>query len=150
MSVLANRNEKGEHCIMVRCSCCSEILYAEQWDDGEHVLLCMYTMSHRYTWWDKIRYAWRMLRYGRPFADEMCLVPEDAQALAAWLGTSASQLERAKKARIARKVDELAQAEKARLAEKVSEEKAAVADVLELGRASCAKKTTKKTRRRKK
>ena len=62
----------------IRCSCGSEILVLDKWDDE----ICLsiwdngYSCDNRLSIRQRIRWCWQIIRKGKPFTDQMVLDTE--------------------------------------------------------------------------
>jgi hypothetical protein len=65
--------------LFLKCDCGGETLSAEI-DDGE-LILSIYSLDWRYTFWHKIKLIWHILRTGKPYTDQIVLSKENAFVL---------------------------------------------------------------------
>lgn len=61
---------------IISCSCGMEALRI-RWneeDEDDFLELCILDMSnHRPSFWNRLRWIWRIIKYGYPYGDQICL-----------------------------------------------------------------------------
>ena len=67
------------------CECGEEALVVSN-DDGCGINLAMFNRYfNKYTWREKLRCIWHILKTGKPYTDQMCLDYDTGQRLARFL-----------------------------------------------------------------
>jgi len=74
--------------LYLRCSCYSEVLALDYWDDEDGELcISIYSFDYRRSWWWRVKLAWTILTGGDNHADQIVLSKEDALKVKEWLNT---------------------------------------------------------------
>lgn len=90
---LGKRNLKSQEyrTIFIRCGCGSEILVLDYDPEVSMLDLSIYEIlksyKHGMSFWQKIRYIYQVLRYGKPYIDQIVLDSNQIQELKAFLNT---------------------------------------------------------------
>ena len=87
-----------DHKIHIECDCHTEMVTLEKFDKEPTIYLCMWSRGH----WasggmdirNRIRWIWRIISKGHPYADEICLDVVKARRMAETLNRLANVAER--------------------------------------------------------
>lgn len=72
--------------LYLRCSCYSEVLVLDYWDDEDGELcVAIYSFDYRRSWWWRLKLAWHILNGGDNHTDQIVLSKEDTQKVMEWL-----------------------------------------------------------------
>ena len=73
------------------CSCGSEVIHIESFDASAlsekaasyeiEFAIFYYKYANKYSFWQRFRYCWRVLRTGKPYPDQICLHADEARRL---------------------------------------------------------------------
>lgn len=72
--------------IYIPCDCSAEILRIEFDNENKQYYLSIYEYkSNKYPISQKLRWIWRIIRYGTPYGDQVVINQEKAQKIGKWL-----------------------------------------------------------------
>lgn len=92
--VEAHNTTEGEKHTYVQCECGGELIQVSQDEEDSEIYMAFYRYGHEnvpYSWRDRLRHIWRILRHGHPYADSIVLSPADARKLAQILNERATK-----------------------------------------------------------
>ena len=70
--------------LMIKCDCGEEILLIT--DDNDCAFcLAMFEKNYKYSFLNKLRFIWRIVRHGTPYEDQMCLSDESVKEIIKFL-----------------------------------------------------------------
>ena len=76
---------KEDDKLTIQCQCGSEYLVLQLQDEvipGEGLYMCILTRAYdKPSFWHRFRHIWQILRYGKPYTDQMCLSVQDVRKL---------------------------------------------------------------------
>ncbi len=80
-----------------RCNCGSEAIHIEflEWNNHSEIAFSIWFIGSENAWTfrEKLRHCWHVLRTGKPYPDQICLYPADALELANDLTAMAQKAE---------------------------------------------------------
>ena len=65
----------------IGCECGAEVLKVDYDDEGKVFYLGIFQLNRRFSWWNKLRHIWRILRKGEPYGDQIVLRKNSALEL---------------------------------------------------------------------
>ena len=72
--------------IYIRCGCSAEVLRIEHNKEDKQYYISIYEYkTNKYPLSQKLRWIWRILKYGTPYGDQMVIDEENAGRLGRWL-----------------------------------------------------------------
>ena len=70
--------------LLVECDCGQEILLIT--DDNDCMFfLAMFERNYTRSWRNRLRLIWRIIRHGKPYADQMCFTDDKAKEIVKFL-----------------------------------------------------------------
>lgn len=83
---------------IIHCDCGAEMLVINHEEEGGYNIAMFTAQYDRYSLWQRLRHIWRILWYGRPYTDQICLNYEKAKDLADFINqTYASTIKKLEK-----------------------------------------------------
>lgn len=70
---------------IIKCDCGEEVLVITNDDECGFFLGMFERQFTRYTWRNKLRLIWRIIRHGKPYTDQICISDANAKELAAFI-----------------------------------------------------------------
>jgi len=71
--------------LYLKCSCGCEVICIEKDDEYDSYFLSIYTLSNRFSWFQKLRHIWKIIKTGTPYTDQIVLHDIDIKAIKEFL-----------------------------------------------------------------
>jgi hypothetical protein len=77
------KNDRDQKNLFIKCSCYSEILYLEHDMEDKTTFLSMFRTDASFSksLWQRLRACFQILKYGRPYADQIVLSIDDVKKM---------------------------------------------------------------------
>ena len=86
-----NLKNQDRRTAFIRCGCQSEILVLDYDPEISTLDISIYevlkTYEHGMSFWQKVRYIYQVIRYGKPYTDQIVLDSDQIKELKAFLNT---------------------------------------------------------------